>query len=136
MLGGASSGAEEDPLASEELSHAGGQALGRLEVTSDSEEASEVPEWLKEGEYVVVGTSKTGIVRYIGPTDFQEGTWIGVELDLPSGEWPVGALAERAPGMCPVTSVTLFKPPTLHKPMLTCLRSPKHQRPKGHRKPL
>ncbi|XP_013204718.1 kinesin-like protein KIF13B [Microtus ochrogaster] len=86
MLGGASSGAEEDPLASEEPSHAGGQALGRLEVTSDSEEASEVPEWLKEGEYVVVGTSKTGIVRYIGPTDFQEGTWIGVELDLPSGK--------------------------------------------------
>nr|XP_048277750.1 kinesin-like protein KIF13B isoform X2 [Myodes glareolus] len=86
MLGGASSGAEEDPLASEELSHAGGQALGRLEVTSDSEEASEVPEWLREGEYVVVGTSKTGIVRYIGPTDFQEGTWIGVELDLPSGK--------------------------------------------------
>lgn len=86
MLGGASSGAEEDPLASEELSHAGGQALGRLEVTSDSEETSEVPEWLREGEYVVVGTSKTGIVRYIGPTDFQEGTWIGVELDLPSGK--------------------------------------------------
>ncbi|XP_075806068.1 kinesin-like protein KIF13B isoform X2 [Microtus pennsylvanicus] len=86
MLGGASPGAEEDPLASEEPSHAGGQALGRLEVTSDSEEASEVPEWLKEGEYVVVGTSKTGIVRYIGPTDFQEGTWIGVELDLPSGK--------------------------------------------------
>ncbi|XP_057641890.1 kinesin-like protein KIF13B isoform X1 [Chionomys nivalis] len=86
MLGGASSGAEEDPLALEELSHAGGQALGRLEVTSDSEEASEVPEWLREGEYVVVGTSKTGIVRYIGPTDFQEGTWIGVELDLPSGK--------------------------------------------------
>ncbi|XP_036054512.1 kinesin-like protein KIF13B isoform X1 [Onychomys torridus] len=86
MLGGASSSTEEDPLASEELSNAGGQALGRLEVTSDSEEASEVPEWLREGEYVVVGTNKTGIVRYIGPTDFQEGTWIGVELDLPSGK--------------------------------------------------
>ncbi|XP_051051459.1 kinesin-like protein KIF13B isoform X1 [Phodopus roborovskii] len=86
MLGGASSGAEGDPLASEELSNAGGQALGKLEVTSDSEEASDVPEWLREGEYVVVGTNKTGIVRYIGPTDFQEGTWIGVELDLPSGK--------------------------------------------------
>uniref|UniRef100_A0A5F8GL21 Kinesin family member 13B n=1 Tax=Monodelphis domestica TaxID=13616 RepID=A0A5F8GL21_MONDO len=45
-----------------------------------------IPEWLKEGEYVTVGTNKTGIVRYIGPTDFQEGTWIGVELDLPSGK--------------------------------------------------
>ncbi|ERE90201.1 kinesin-like protein KIF13B-like protein [Cricetulus griseus] len=86
MLGGTSCGAEENPLASEELSNAGGQAPGRLEVTSDSEEASEVPEWLREGEYVVVGTNKTGIVRYIGPTDFQEGTWIGVELDLPSGK--------------------------------------------------
>ncbi|XP_034353235.1 kinesin-like protein KIF13B isoform X1 [Arvicanthis niloticus] len=80
MLGGASSGAEEDP------SNARGQTLGRLEVTSDSEDASEVPEWLREGEYVVVGTNKTGIVRYIGPTDFQEGTWIGVELDLPAGK--------------------------------------------------
>lgn len=120
MLGGAASGAEEDPLASEELSSAGGQALGRLEATSDSEEASEVPEWLKEGEYVVVGPNKTGIVRYIGPTDFQEGTWIGVELDLPSGEWAVGApaehdpaecgLAEREAGMCPVSLLTLHKP--------------------------
>ncbi|XP_051016659.1 kinesin-like protein KIF13B [Acomys russatus] len=86
MLGGASCGAGEDPLASEEPSNARGQALGRLEVTSDSEEASEVPDWLREGEYVLVGTNKTGIVRYIGPTDFQEGTWIGVELDLPSGK--------------------------------------------------
>lgn len=84
MLGGASSGAEED------ASNARGQTLGRLEVTSDSEDASEVPEWLREGEYVVVGTNKTGIVRYIGPTDFQEGTWIGVELDLPAGKWTVG----------------------------------------------
>nr|XP_044987857.1 kinesin-like protein KIF13B isoform X2 [Jaculus jaculus] len=83
MLGG---GAEEGLTATEEPSDAGEQALGSLEVTSDSEEASEVPEWLKEGEYVAVGTNKTGIVRYIGPTDFQEGTWIGVELDLPSGK--------------------------------------------------
>uniref|UniRef100_A0A8C5TT03 Kinesin family member 13B n=1 Tax=Malurus cyaneus samueli TaxID=2593467 RepID=A0A8C5TT03_9PASS len=58
----------------------------KLEVASDSEEANEIPEWLKEGEYVTVGTNKTGTVRYIGPTDFQEGTWVGVELDLPSGK--------------------------------------------------
>uniref|UniRef100_A0A8B9G1X0 Kinesin family member 13B n=1 Tax=Amazona collaria TaxID=241587 RepID=A0A8B9G1X0_9PSIT len=48
--------------------------------------ANEIPEWLKEGEYVTVGANKTGTVRYIGPTDFQEGTWVGVELDLPSGK--------------------------------------------------
>ncbi|KAG8548814.1 hypothetical protein GDO81_024075 [Engystomops pustulosus] len=56
------------------------------EVTSDSEESQEVPEWLKEGEYVTVGTNKNGIVRYVGPADFQEGMWVGVELDLPAGK--------------------------------------------------
>ncbi|KAM6221504.1 kinesin-like protein KIF13B [Rhynchocyon petersi] len=93
MLGGdssCSSSTEEEQLASalggSGDSSSGSQALEKLEVTSDSEEASEVPEWLKEGEYVTVGTNKMGIVRYIGPTDFQEGTWIGVELDLPSGK--------------------------------------------------
>uniref|UniRef100_A0A8C4W120 Kinesin family member 13B n=1 Tax=Gopherus evgoodei TaxID=1825980 RepID=A0A8C4W120_9SAUR len=58
----------------------------KLEAASDSEDASEIPEWLKEGEYVTVGTNKTGTIRYVGPTDFQEGTWVGVELDLPSGK--------------------------------------------------
>ncbi|NWU14847.1 KI13B protein, partial [Cephalopterus ornatus] len=58
----------------------------KLEVVSDSEDTNEIPEWLKEGEYVTVGTNKTGVVRYVGPTDFQEGTWVGVELDLPSGK--------------------------------------------------
>ncbi|XP_030054570.1 kinesin-like protein KIF13B [Microcaecilia unicolor] len=58
----------------------------RLEMASDSEEAQEIPEWLKEGEYVTVGANKTGTVRYVGSTDFQEGTWIGVELDLPAGK--------------------------------------------------
>lgn len=56
------------------------------ETTSDSEESQEVPEWLKEGEYVTVGTNKNGIVRYVGPADFQEGMWVGVELDLPAGK--------------------------------------------------
>ncbi|XP_068792970.1 kinesin-like protein KIF13B isoform X2 [Struthio camelus] len=69
------------------LSHNGAETADeKLEVTSDSEDANEIPEWLKEGEYVTVGTNKTGTVRYIGPTDFQEGTWVGVELDLPSGK--------------------------------------------------
>lgn len=91
MLGGdpgCPSSAEGDLLASGGTGDgsSGGQSLEKLEVSSDSEETSEVPEWLREGEYVTVGTSKLGIVRYIGPTDFQEGIWVGVELDLPSGE--------------------------------------------------
>lgn len=93
MLGGdpgCPPGATEDPLAAggpgDGSSGGQGQALEKLEVSSDSEEASEVPEWLREGEHVTVGTNKAGIVRYVGPTDFQEGTWVGVELDSPSGE--------------------------------------------------
>lgn len=58
----------------------------KIDVTSDSEDCQEVPEWLKEGEYVTLGTNKTGIVRYVGSVDFQAGTWVGVELDLPAGE--------------------------------------------------
>ncbi|XP_078506005.1 kinesin-like protein KIF13B isoform X1 [Lissotriton helveticus] len=55
-------------------------------VTADSEEGLEALSWLKEGEYVTVGSNKTGTVRYVGPTHFEEGTWVGVELDLPAGK--------------------------------------------------
>lgn len=62
-----------------------------LESISDLEEGDEVasdvlPDWLKEGEFVSVGTNKSGTVRYVGPTDFAEGTWVGVELEVPAGE--------------------------------------------------
>lgn len=57
----------------------------RLEILSDSEESIETPDWLKEGEYVTMGTNKTGTVRYVGPTDFAKGVWVGVELDVPAG---------------------------------------------------
>uniref|UniRef100_A0A672P4H0 Kinesin-like protein KIF13B n=1 Tax=Sinocyclocheilus grahami TaxID=75366 RepID=A0A672P4H0_SINGR len=60
--------------------------LERLEILSDSEESLETPDWLKEGEYVTVGTNKSGTVRYVGPTDFAKGIWVGVELDVPAGK--------------------------------------------------
>lgn len=60
-----------------------------LEIISDSEEGDAagtvLPDWLKEGEFVTVGTNKCGTVRYVGPTDFAEGTWVGVELEAPAG---------------------------------------------------
>lgn len=60
-----------------------------LEIISDSEEGDApgtvLPDWLKEGEFVTVGTNKCGTVRYVGPTDFAEGTWVGVELETPAG---------------------------------------------------
>ncbi|TRY86731.1 hypothetical protein DNTS_029013 [Danionella cerebrum] len=58
----------------------------KLEIVSESEESLEPPDWLKEGEYVSVGANKTGTVRYVGPTDFAMGVWVGVELDLPAGK--------------------------------------------------
>lgn len=60
-----------------------------LEIISDTDEGDDtavVPEWLKEGEFVTVGTNKSGTVRYVGPTDFAKGTWVGVELEVPAGE--------------------------------------------------
>lgn len=41
--------------------------------------------WLAEGSNVLVN-NELGIVKYIGPVDFGEGTWIGVELRLPHGK--------------------------------------------------
>ncbi|XP_071334694.1 kinesin-like protein KIF13B isoform X2 [Trachinotus anak] len=62
-----------------------------LEIISDSEEVDAtsttvLPDWLKEGEFVTVGTNKSGTVRYVGPTDFAKGTWVGVELEVPAGK--------------------------------------------------
>lgn len=70
--------------------------LEKLEILSDTEEVQEggpVPDWLKEDEYVTVGNNKTGTVRYIGPTDFADGIWVGVELDVPAGICVLGCSA-------------------------------------------
>lgn len=44
-----------------------------------------IPDWVKEDVHVIVSTTsvmnKPGFVRYIGPTKFGTGTWIGVELE-------------------------------------------------------
>ncbi|XP_039455173.1 kinesin-like protein KIF13B isoform X4 [Oreochromis aureus] len=62
-----------------------------LEIISDTEDgdtaaSAVLPEWLKEGEFVSVGANKSGTVRYLGPTDFAEGIWVGVELEVPAGK--------------------------------------------------
>nr|XP_040017439.1 kinesin-like protein KIF13B isoform X7 [Gasterosteus aculeatus aculeatus] len=60
-----------------------------LEMVSDSEEGDALavlPDWLKEGEFVTVGNNKSGTVRYVGPADFAEGLWVGVELEVPAGK--------------------------------------------------
>lgn len=44
---------------------------------------------LKIGDRVIVSSmqgSKTGVLKYQGPTDFAGGEWYGVELDEPIGK--------------------------------------------------
>ncbi len=60
-------------------------SLEKLEITFEDVEPKELA-WLKVGGRVTVGSNKSGTVRYIGPTHFSEGIWVGVELDTPSGE--------------------------------------------------
>ncbi|XP_061742267.1 kinesin-like protein KIF13B isoform X1 [Nerophis ophidion] len=62
-----------------------------LELVLDCEDGDataslSMPDWLKEGAFVSVGTNKSGTVRYVGPTDFADGIWVGVELEVPAGK--------------------------------------------------
>ncbi len=45
-----------------------------------------IPEWIVVGESVLIRPYNTsGVVSFIGHTDFAPGVWIGVELDAPTG---------------------------------------------------
>lgn len=45
------------------------------------------PDWVVLGESVLIRPyNSSGVIAYIGGTDFSGGTWIGVELDAPTGE--------------------------------------------------
>lgn len=47
-----------------------------------------IPEWVVIGESVLIRPyNSSGVVAYIGGTDFAAGTWIGVELDAPKGNY-------------------------------------------------
>ncbi|XP_070160505.1 kinesin-like protein KIF13A isoform X7 [Polyergus mexicanus] len=46
-----------------------------------------LPDWVIVGESVLVRPySYSGVIAYIGPTEFASGIWIGVELDAPTGK--------------------------------------------------
>ncbi|XP_058066317.1 kinesin-like protein KIF13A [Anopheles bellator] len=46
-----------------------------------------IPDWVVVGESVLIRPYNTsGVIAYVGSTHFQSGTWIGVELDTPTGK--------------------------------------------------
>ncbi|XP_055686060.1 kinesin-like protein KIF13A isoform X2 [Lutzomyia longipalpis] len=46
-----------------------------------------VPEWVVVGESVLIRPYNTsGVISFVGGTHFQGGTWVGVELDTPTGK--------------------------------------------------
>ncbi|RZF41836.1 hypothetical protein LSTR_LSTR005298 [Laodelphax striatellus] len=46
-----------------------------------------IPDWVCLGESVLIRPSNaSGVVAFVGPTEFAAGTWIGVDLDAPTGK--------------------------------------------------
>ncbi|XP_053965381.1 kinesin-like protein KIF13A isoform X1 [Anastrepha ludens] len=58
---------------------------GSMELEAEIEVS--LPDWVQVGESVLIRPYNTsGVISYIGTTHFQAGTWIGVELDTPTGK--------------------------------------------------
>ncbi|XP_037717730.1 kinesin-like protein KIF13A isoform X1 [Drosophila subpulchrella] len=58
------------------------------EVDDESKDVELIlPDWIVVGESVLIRPYNTsGVIRFVGTTEFQPGAWIGVELDTPTGK--------------------------------------------------
>ncbi|XP_075169132.1 kinesin heavy chain 73 isoform X2 [Haematobia irritans] len=59
-----------------------------MEIEDESKHVDiTLPDWVSVGESVLIRPYNTsGVISYVGTTHFQAGTWIGVELDTPTGK--------------------------------------------------
>lgn len=61
-----------------------------VKVKSEPQTSTPAPGGIKHnlhlGDRVLVSGSKLGTLRYLGPTDFAKGEWVGVDLDDPVGK--------------------------------------------------
>ncbi|XP_058986852.1 kinesin-like protein KIF13A isoform X3 [Musca domestica] len=59
-----------------------------MEIEDESKHVDlTLPDWVTIGESVLIRPYNTsGVISYVGTTHFQAGTWIGVELDTPTGK--------------------------------------------------
>lgn len=62
---------------------------------------------LQMGDRVQVSGSRVGTVRFIGPTDFAAGEWVGIELDEPLGKNDGTVMGRRYVFLCPVLNFNL-----------------------------
>ena len=85
---GAEEGAEEDGSYTESWpSDHGSPPLSEAPATSSSAMSpSELQTDHTVGQRVLVGGAESGTIRFIGPTHFKQGLWIGVELDADKGK--------------------------------------------------
>ena len=83
-LGSSSLGGRSDSLGGGQQQTGSGGALLQSPIAADSN--LDLPEWMVCGESVVLRQSNySGIIAFIGTTDFASGLWIGIELDAPLG---------------------------------------------------
>ncbi|XP_050727701.1 kinesin-like protein KIF13A isoform X3 [Eriocheir sinensis] len=58
-----------------------------LDKSSSTKPLAPLPDWCEVGESIQIRPyNYSGVVAYIGHTEFAPGTWIGVELDVPMGK--------------------------------------------------